>query len=63
MMLPAHIKWANIGTYDQPRWQDKLRHDWQLDCLELSLKPILAAFMPTIRGADTGSKKRYAGRK
>lgn len=45
------------------RWTAKLKEDYQLDsALELEFETCYRRFlMPTIRGADTGSKKRYAG--
>ncbi|WP_257255628.1 MULTISPECIES: DNA polymerase II [unclassified Endozoicomonas] len=45
------------------RWTAKLREDLQLDsALELEFETCYQRFlMPTIRGSDTGSKKRYAG--
>ncbi|CAH0526365.1 DNA polymerase II [Vibrio hippocampi] len=44
-------------------WQDTLRQQYNLDCyLELEYETHFRKFlMPTIRGAETGSKKRYAG--
>ncbi len=47
------------------RWQDTLRKDFDLDCyLELEFETLYSRFlMPTIRGSETGSKKRYAGLK
>lgn len=45
------------------RWQHHLQQNYQLDCyLELEFETCYDKFfMPTIRGASTGSKKRYAG--
>ena len=47
------------------RWQESLRKDHELDCyLELEFETLYTRFlMPTIRGSETGSKKRYAGLK
>lgn len=47
------------------RWREKLQQDFNLDCyLELEFETHFTQFlMPTIRGSDTGSKKRYAGLK
>ncbi|WP_102796376.1 DNA polymerase II [Bowmanella denitrificans] len=47
------------------RWQDQLRDDLQLDChLEIEFETHYKRFlMPTIRGSELGSKKRYAGLK
>ncbi|MGF1759781.1 DNA polymerase II [Photobacterium sagamiensis] len=44
-------------------WQEHLREEYNLDCyLELEYETHYHKFlMPTIRGSDTGSKKRYAG--
>ena len=44
-------------------WIDKLRQDIRINsCLEIEFETHFHKFlMPTIRGADTGSKKRYAG--
>lgn len=45
------------------RWKDKLEHEFQLDCLlEIEFETHFSRFlMPTIRGSEAGSKKRYAG--
>lgn len=45
------------------KWRDKLRSELALPCyLELEYETHFHRFlMPTIRGSDTGSKKRYAG--
>lgn len=44
-------------------WREQLQRDFQLDChLEMEFETHYLRFlMPTIRGLDTGSKKRYAG--
>ena len=49
----------NINT----QWHDRIRNDFNLDCyLELEFETHFSRFlMPTIRGSDVGSKKRYAG--
>ncbi|MCW7553934.1 DNA polymerase II [Endozoicomonas gorgoniicola] len=46
-------------------WQQRLRDEFNLDChLEIEFETLYLRFlMPTIRGAETGSKKRYAGMK
>lgn len=46
-------------------WQEKLRQEFDLDCyLELEFETHFSQFlMPTIRGSEQGSKKRYAGLK
>lgn len=45
------------------RWREKLRDEFNLDCyLELEFETHYERFfMPTIRGTELGSKKRYAG--
>ena len=45
------------------RWQGDIRERFDLDCLlELEFETHFIRFlMPTIRGSDAGSKKRYAG--
>lgn len=44
-------------------WHTHLHNEWQLEsALELEFETHFCRFlMPTIRGAETGSKKRYAG--
>lgn len=44
-------------------WQDQLQQDFQLECdLEIEFETLYSTFlMPTIRGSEAGSKKRYAG--
>ncbi len=44
-------------------WRDELRDNFRLDCaLELEFECHYRRFlMPTVRGAEQGSKKRYAG--
>ena len=45
------------------KWQNKIKKDLDLEChLELEFETHFSRFlMPTIRGSDIGSKKRYAG--
>ena len=45
------------------QWQDELKSRFDLDCqLELEFETHFTRFlMPTIRGSEVGSKKRYAG--
>lgn len=45
------------------RWREKLEQDFDLECqLELEYETHFSRFlMPTIRGSEVGSKKRYAG--
>ena len=47
------------------RWQTKIKHVLNLPCyLEMEYETHYRCFlMPTIRGSETGSKKRYAGLK
>lgn len=47
------------------RWQQKVADDFAMDCaLELEFETHYQRFhMPTIRGSEAGSKKRYAGLK
>lgn len=46
-------------------WESKLRNEFQLDCfLEIEFETCFRKFfMPTLRGSEMGSKKRYAGLK
>ncbi|ABM03634.1 DNA damage-inducible DNA polymerase II [Psychromonas ingrahamii 37] len=46
-------------------WSNKLNLEFQLDCfLEIEFETCFRKFfMPTLRGSETGSKKRYAGLK
>jgi len=52
---------AQINDY----WQHLLQQEFELDCyLEIEFETAFSKFfMPTLRGQDTGSKKRYAGLK
>jgi DNA polymerase-2 len=45
------------------RWQQHIKETYQLDCyLEIEYETHFSRFfMPTIRGSEAGSKKRYAG--
>ncbi len=45
------------------QWRTHLQQQYQLECLlEIEFETHFSRFlMPTIRGSDTGSKKRYAG--
>jgi DNA polymerase-2 len=47
------------------KWQDKIKLEHQLPCeLEIEFETHFSQFlMPTIRGSELGSKKRYAGLK
>jgi DNA polymerase-2 len=47
------------------KWQDNILQKYQLDCdLEIEFETHFIQFlMPTIRGSELGSKKRYAGLK
>lgn len=44
-------------------WRDKLEQELGLECyLEMEFETLFTRFlMPTVRGSDAGSKKRYAG--
>lgn len=46
-------------------WREKIQQQLDLPCfLEIEFETLFSTFvMPTIRGAETGSKKRYAGLK
>ncbi len=54
-----------LATDINQRWKNKLQQEYQLECqLELEYETHYRRFlMPTIRGSETGSKKRYAGLK
>lgn len=54
---------ARIVSEINRRWVAVLREDYDLDCfLELEFECHFEKFlMPTVRGAESGSKKRYAG--
>ena len=53
----------NLATRLNNWWIDRLSRDMRLaSCLEIEFETHFHKFlMPTVRGADTGSKKRYAG--
>ena len=61
----AHQIGQELATMINQRWQHTLDHDFKLSCdLEIEFETYFSRFfMPTIRGSDTGSKKRYAGLK
>ncbi|WJG11252.1 DNA polymerase II [Aliiglaciecola sp. LCG003] len=52
-----------LETSINQQWQQKLKLEYQLDChLEIEFETLFETFlMPTIRGSELGSKKRYAG--
>lgn len=52
-----------LRDYVNNWWKEHLRDEWQLNgVLELEFETHYRRFlMPTIRGSDSGSKKRYAG--
>lgn len=54
---------AELAAHINTQWQRYLRDDFELDCfLEIEYETHYHKFlMPTIRGLDKGSKKRYAG--
>lgn len=53
----------SLATLINQKWREKLAHDFGLEsCLEIEFETHFSRFlMPTIRGSDAGSKKRYAG--
>lgn len=55
----------SLATMINQRWRQTLQQDHDLDCfLELEFETHFSQFlMPTIRGSELGSKKRYAGLK
>ncbi|MGS2724812.1 DNA polymerase II [Porticoccus sp. GXU_MW_L64] len=52
-----------LATFINERWQRELAEKYNLKCyLELEFETHFSRFlMPTIRGSEAGSKKRYAG--
>ncbi|KMT66060.1 DNA polymerase II [Catenovulum maritimum] len=54
---------TDLAKLINQKWQQKLAEEYQLDCfLELEFETLYHKFfMPTIRGSELGSKKRYAG--
>ncbi len=52
-----------LASMINQHWVENLRSEYQLDChLEIEFETHFSRFlMPTIRGSETGSKKRYAG--
>ncbi|GAA6136598.1 DNA polymerase II [Arenicella sp. 4NH20-0111] len=52
-----------LATMTNARWQETLATEYQIECLlEIEFETHFSRFlMPTIRGSDAGSKKRYAG--
>ena len=59
----AHEIGSSLAEYINSEWQLKLAQEYQLDCyLEIEFESHFTKFlMPTIRGSEHGSKKRYAG--
>jgi DNA polymerase-2 len=55
----------SLATTINQKWQDNISHEHQLPCeLEIEFETHFSQFlMPTIRGSQLGSKKRYAGLK
>lgn len=53
----------SLAEHINQKWQKKLKQEHQLDChLEIEFESHFTKFlMPTIRGSEQGSKKRYAG--
>ncbi|NCP66415.1 MAG: DNA polymerase II [Paraglaciecola sp.] len=61
----AKIIGTNLQDHINRQWQQKIHAEYQLDCfLEIEFETYFSQFlMPTIRGSELGSKKRYAGLK
>ena len=61
----AHNVGKELAAHINDQWRKQLQEKYQLDCfLEMEFETYFSQFlMPTIRGAETGSKKRYAGLK
>jgi DNA polymerase-2 len=61
--LQADRMGAELSAYINEQWQRHLREDYDIDCfLDIEYEVHYHKFlMPTIRGLDKGSKKRYAG--
>jgi DNA polymerase II len=61
----AKIIGANLQDHINQQWQQKIQTEYQLECcLEIEFETYFSQFlMPTIRGSELGSKKRYAGLK
>lgn len=61
----ATLEGRRLASLVTKRWQQKLAAEFQLESqLELQFECYFARFlMPTIRGQEQGSKKRYAGLK
>jgi DNA polymerase-2 len=61
----TQVKNIAIALRDEinDNWQHKLQEEYQLEChLEIEFDNHFSRFlMPTIRGSEVGSKKRYAG--
>jgi DNA polymerase-2 len=53
----------SLEKYINQQWQKKLKEEHQIEChLEIEFESHFSKFlMPTIRGSEHGSKKRYAG--
>ena len=54
---------SKLGHYLNDWWREHLNQTFAIDCyLELEFETHFSRFfMPTVRGSDKGSKKRYAG--
>jgi DNA polymerase II len=59
----ANAQGEYLQTLINQKWQQKIQQEHQLDCfLEIEFESHFSRFlMPTIRGSEEGSKKRYAG--
>ncbi|MFD1217730.1 DNA polymerase II [Microbulbifer celer] len=59
----ADVIGKRLASEINTRWRDKLKQELALECeLEMEFETHYQRFlMPTIRGSEAGSKKRYAG--
>lgn len=59
----ARVTGADLAQALNRWWREGIQRDFELEsCLEIEFETHFIRFlMPTVRGADTGSKKRYAG--
>ncbi len=61
----AKVRGEKLEKQINDYWSNKLKNELQLDCfLEIEFETCFRKFfMPTLRGSETGSKKRYVGLK
>ncbi|PIE36862.1 MAG: DNA polymerase II [Gammaproteobacteria bacterium] len=61
--LACHELGDRLAEELNQRWQQVIADEYSLEChLEIEFETLYSRFlMPTVRGAATGSKKRYAG--